>query len=176
MALQMGVFSEFSLPGPSTFPLTLQLLVGTRFSPEGIQKVRQATPQQKWMALVRALEIAEPERYGKATFWRDWMDHRDLRDTIDEDPIQGRTSFQRQQVVASYRKSKTFFSLLERWKEEELKKSLNLFSLGLDMPIFVFFHLLCPPKQRRSGAVLTGDWEQVWGETEILEDPDHLTT
>ncbi|MCK5353421.1 hypothetical protein KAJ77_12600, partial [bacterium] len=139
MALQMGVFSEFSLPGPSTFPLTLQFLVGTRFSPAGIRKVRQATPEQKWVALVRALEIAEPERYGKATFWRDWIDHRDLRDTIDEDPIQthlatrypieGRTSFQRQQVVAAYRRSKRFFSLLESWKEEDLKKFLKLFDL-----------------------------------------------
>jgi len=45
--LQMGVFSEFSLPGPSTFPLTLQLLVGTRFSPAGIKKVRQATKGSK---------------------------------------------------------------------------------------------------------------------------------
>ncbi len=178
MALQMGIFSEFSLPGPSAFPLTLQLLVGTRFSPAGIRKVRQATPEQKWVALVRALEIAEPERYGKATFWRDWMDHQDLREKIDKDPVQthlatrypigGRTPFQRKQVVAAYRKSKTFFSLLEIWKEEELKKSLKLFSLGLDMPIFVFFHLLCPPKQRSSGAIMTGDWEQVWGETEIL--------
>ena len=178
MALQMGIFSEFSLPGPSAFPLTLQLLVGTRFSPAGIRKVRQASPEQKWVALVRALEIAEPERYGKATFWRDWMDHQDLREKIDKDPVQthlatrypigGRTPFQRKQVVAAYRKSKTFFSLLESWKEEELKKSLKLFSLGLDMPIFVFFHLLCPPKQRSSGAIMTGDWEQVWGETEIL--------
>jgi len=33
--------------------------------------------------------------------------------------------------VAAYRKSKTFFSLLESWKEEELKKSLKLFSLDL---------------------------------------------
>ena len=185
MALQMGVFSEFSLPAPSAFPLTLQLLVGTRFSPAGIRKVRQATPEQKWVALVRALEIAEPERYGKATFWRDWIDHRGLRDKIDKDPIQthlatrypieGRTSFQRQQVVAAYRRSKRFFSLLKGWKEEDFKKLLKLFSLGLDMPIFVFFHLLCPPQQRRSGAVMTGDWEQVWGETEMLEDPDPLT-
>lgn len=186
MALHMGVFSDFSLPGPSAFPLTLQLLVGTRFSSAGIRKVRQATPEQKWMALVRALEIADPERYGKATFWRDWIDHRDLRERIDEDPIQthlatrypikGRTSFQRQQVVAAYRRSKRFFYMLEAWKGEDLKKLLKLFSLGLDMPIFVFFHLLCPPQERRSGAVLTGDWEQVWGETEILEDPDRLTT
>ncbi len=183
MALQMGIFSEFSLPGPSAFPLTLQLLVGTRFSPEGIKKVRQATPQQKWVALVRALEIAEPERYGKATFWRDWIDHRDLREKIDKDPIQthlatrypigGRTPFQRQQVVAAYRRSKRFFSLLESWKEEELKESLKLFSLGLDMPIFVFFHLLCPPKQRSSGAIMTGDWEQAWGETELFEETDN---
>ena len=38
MALQMGIFSEFSLPGPSAFPLTLQLLVGTRFSSSGHQE------------------------------------------------------------------------------------------------------------------------------------------
>jgi hypothetical protein len=186
MALQMGVFREFSLPAPSAFPLALQLLVGTRFSPAGLRRVRQATPEQKWVALVRALEIAEPERYGKATFWRDWIDHRDLREKIDEDPIQthlvtrypieGRTPFQRQQVVAAYRRSKRFFSLLEGWKEENFKKLIKLFSLGLDMPIFVFFHLLCPPKQRSSGAVMTGDWEQAWGETELLEDPDQLTT
>ncbi len=148
-------------------------------------KVRQATPEQKWVALVRALEIAEPERYGKTTFWRDWVDHQELRERIDKDPVQthlatrypieGRTSFQRQQVVAAYRRSKRFFSLLESWKEENLKKLIKLFSLGLDMPIFVFFHLLCPPQQRRSGAVMTGDWEQVWGERELLEDPDRLT-
>ncbi len=187
MALLMGIFTEFSLPASSVFPLTLQFLVSTRFSAAGLRKVRQATPDQKWLALVRALEIAEPERYGKATFWRDWIDHRDLREKIDKDPVQthlatrypigGRTPFQRQQVVAAYRKSKVFFSLLEGWKEEELKKTLKLFDLGLDMPIFVFFHLLCPPQQRRSGAVMTGDWEQVWGEKEILTaDSDHLTS
>ena len=187
MALRMGIFKEFSLPAPSSFPLTLQLLVGTRFSPAGLRKVRQAALEQKWVALVRALEVAEPERYGKATFWRDWMDHPDLREKIDEDPVQthlatrypigGRTSFQRQQVVAAYRRAKLFFSLLEAWKEEELKKSLKLFRLGLDMPVFVFFHLLCPPEQRSSGAIMTGDWEQVWGEAEILTaDSDHLTT
>ncbi|MCH7804325.1 MAG: hypothetical protein IH937_09605 [Acidobacteria bacterium] len=184
MGLRMGVFSDFSLPGPSAFPMTLQLLVSTRFSPAGIRKVRQATPEQKWVALVRALEIAEPERYGKATFWRDWIDHRGLREKIDRDPIQthlatrypieGRTSFQRQQVVAAYRRSKRFFSLLEGSEEEDLKKLLKLFNLGLDMPIFVFFHLLCPPQQRRSGAVMTGDWEQVWGDVELLEETDNI--
>ena len=184
MALQMGIFKEFSLPAPSAFPLTLRFLVATRFSPVGLGKVRQATPEQKWLALVRALEIAEPERYGKATFWRDWIDHPDLRERIDEDPIQthlatrypvgGRTSFQRQQVVAAYRRSKRFFSLLEGWKKEKLKNTLKLFSLGLDIPILVFFHLLCPPQYRRSGAIMTGDWEQVWGAVELLEDPDRL--
>jgi len=75
-------------------------------------------------------------------------------------------------VVAAYRSSKRFFSLLEAWKAEDLKKALKVFNLGLDMPIFVFFHLLCSPQQRRSGAVITGDWEQAWGETELLEDSD----
>jgi hypothetical protein len=178
MVLQMGVLKQFSLPAPSAFPLTLQLLVGTRFSAAGLRKVRQASSKQKWLALVRALEIAEPERCTKATFWRDWIDHRDLREKIDQDPVQthlatrypigGRTSFQRKQVVAAYRKSKLFFSLLEGWKKEELKNTLKLFSLGLDMPIFVFFHLLCPPERRSSGAIMTGDWEQVWGEADLL--------
>ena len=71
-------------------------------------------------------------------------------------------------MVAAYWRSKRFFSLLEVWKEEDLKKLIKFFSLGLDMPIFVFFHLLCPPQQRRSGAVMTGDWEQVWGEAKLL--------
>jgi hypothetical protein len=185
MALQMGVFREFGLPAPSAFPLNVQLLVSTRFSTAGLRRIRQASSKQKWVALVRALEIAEPERYAKATFWRDWIDHQGLREQIDKDPVQthlasqypigGRTPFQRKQVVAAYRKSKLFFSLLEAWKEENLKKSLKLFSLGLDMPIFVFFHLLCPPRRRSSGAMMTGDWEQVWGEAELLSEdsPDY---
>ena len=174
----MGIFKEFSLPPRSTFPLSLQLLVGTRFSPAGLRQVRRATSQQKWEALVRALQIAEPERYQKKTFWRDWIDHPELRERIDTDPVQthlatrypigGRSSFQRQQVVAAYRRAKRFFSLLEDWNDKKLKKTLKLFSLGLDIPIFVFFHLLCSLEHRSSGALMTGDWEQAWGERELL--------
>ena len=183
MALHMGIFKEFSLPPRSTFPLRLQLLVGTRFSPAGLRQVRQATSQQKWEGLVRALQIAEPERYGKKTFWRDWIDHPELRERIDKDPVQthlasrypigGRSSFQRQQVVAAYRRVKRFFSLLEGWENKELKKTLKVFSLGLDIPIFVFFHLLCPLQHRTSGALMTGDWEQAWGERELLGEGDN---
>ncbi|MCZ6877914.1 MAG: hypothetical protein O7G29_07215 [Acidobacteria bacterium] len=178
MGLHMGIFKEFSLPPRSTFPLSLQLLVGTRFSPAGLRQVRRATSQQKWEALVRALQIAEPERYQKKTFWRDWIDHPELRERIDTDPVQthlatrypigGRSSFQRQQVVAAYRRAKRFFSLLESWNDKKLKKTLKLFSLGLDIPIFVFFHLLCSLEHRSSGALMTGDWEQAWGERELL--------
>ncbi len=178
MALHMGVFTEFNLPPRSAFPLSLQLLVATRFSPAGLRQVRRATSQQKWEALVRALQLAEPERYEKKTFWRDWIDHPELRERIDTDPVQthlatrypigGRSSFERQQVVAAYRRAKRFFSLLEGWNDKELKKTLKVFSLGLDIPIFVFFHLLCPLEHRSSGALMTGDWEQAWGEQEML--------
>ncbi|MDA2926439.1 hypothetical protein MYX78_04275 [Acidobacteria bacterium AH-259-G07] len=179
MALHLGMLREFSLPARSTFPLAVQLLLATRFSPEGLAQVRQASREEKWRALVRALELAEPDRYGKRTFWRDWIDSPEVREKVDGDPVQthlatrypvgGRSEFQRRQVVAAYRRSKRFLALLEGWREGEHKKVLKAFSLGLDVPIFVFFHLLCPLKLRRSAAVITGEWEQAWGETELLE-------
>ena len=182
MTLQMGVIKTFSLPPRSRFPLTVQLLVVTRFSPKGLAQVRRASRARRWEALIDALEIADPKRYAGRTFWRDWIDHPELRERIDQDPVQthlatryplgGRSSFERRQVVAAYRRAKRFLTLLEHWKAGEYQKIMKAFTLGLDLPIFVFFHLLCPPEHRLSGALMTGDWEQAWGETELLEVAD----
>ena len=49
---------------------------------------------------------------------------------------------------------------------------MKAFSVGLDLPIFVFFHLLCPVELRDSGVLMTGDVEQVWGNEELLEEAD----
>ena len=179
MALKMGVLNAFDLPARAHFPLTAQLVVVTRFSPGGLARVREASGRRKWEALVGSLEIVDPERYAEQTFWRDWIDSPELRSRIDRDPVQaylatqypvaGRSTFQRQQVVAVYRRAKRFFRILEHWKAAEHGEITKAFSGGLDLPIFVFFHLLCPTELRDSGVLMTGDIEQVWGNEELLE-------
>ena len=182
MALKMGVLNAFDLPARAHFPLTAQLVVVTRFSPGGLARVREASWQRKWEALVGSLEIVDPERYAEQTFWRDWIDSPELRSRIDRDPVQaylatqypvaGRSTFQRQQVVAVYRRAKRFFRILEHWKAAEHGEITEAFSVGLDLPIFVFFHLLCPTQFRDSGVLMTGDTERVWGNKELLESAD----
>ena len=177
MALRVGIIPEYSLPATSFFPLTADLLLVTRFSSSGLSRVRQASPERKWQALVQALELAEPGRYQRKTFWRDWIDYPRVRERIDEDPVQthlatrypvgGRRESQRRQVVGAYRRSKRFLELLEDWSKGEAKV-LQAFRLGMDIPVFVFFHLLCPAASRRSAALMTGEWEQSWGEAELL--------
>jgi hypothetical protein len=42
----------------------------------------------------------------------------------------------------------------------------------MDLPILVFFHLLCPTGLRDLAMLMTGELEQVWGNTELLEEAD----
>lgn len=182
MALRMGVLNQFDLDSRSHFPLTAQLLVVTRFSPGGLASIRGASRRSKWEALVRALEMVSPEQYAETTFWRDWIDYPELRRIIDRNPVQaylttqyplsGRSTFQRQQVVAAYRKVQRFFRILEHWKAGEHGRIMEAFSVGLDLPIFVFFHLLCPVELRDSGVLMTGEVEQVWGNQKLLEEAE----
>ena len=180
MALGMGVLNQFDLAPRSHFPLTAQLLVVTRFFPGGLARVRGASESRKWKALIRSLEMADPERYARQTFWRDWIDTPELRSRIDRDPVQaylairyplpGRSTFERQQVVAAYRRAQRFLRILEHWKAGEHDPIIKAFSVGLDLPVFVFFHLLCPAQLRDSGVLMTGDVERVWGNEGLLED------
>ena len=180
IALHSLILPEFTLPSPSAFPLKVRLLLVTSFSSQGLSEVRQASPDRKWNALVRALEVAEPGRYGTQSFWRDWIDYPKLRKRIDRDPIQtrletrypvaGRREFERIQVIAAYRKAKRFLALLEHWKSNEQTGIFKVFDLGMDIPIFVFFHLLCRSSLRRSAALMSGGLERVWGETSLLSE------
>lgn len=72
-------------------------------------------------------------------------------------------------MVAAYRRVKRFFDILEYWKVGEHVRIMRAFSLGLDLPVFVFFHLLCPKELRDSGVLMTGDLERVWGNEELLK-------
>ncbi len=178
MALQCGIMDEFRLPSPSEFPLKAQVLLVTRFSRQGLARVRRASRKRRWEALVQALELAEPDRYGREIFRRDWIDVREVRERIDEDPAQahlvthypvgGRSRFERIQVVAAYRRAKRFLSLLEHWRKGEYAQLFQAFQLGMDVPVYVFFHLLCTPELRRSAVLVTGDLEEVWGDEELL--------
>ncbi|MBI4445745.1 MAG: hypothetical protein HY645_07520 [Acidobacteria bacterium] len=178
LALQCRIVGEFNLPARSQFPLRAALILATRFSRQGLRKVRDASSEDRWKSLVRSLEIWQPDLYGQKSFHRDWIVSAQVRKRIDEDPVQahlesrypitGRTEPQRIQVVAAYRKAKAFLKLLELWSKGKKKEIFEAFTLGMDVPIFVFFHLLCPVAQRSSAALLTGEIEEAWGDITLF--------
>ncbi len=180
MALHTGIIRQFAMPPKSAFPLRIRLVLGTRFSRQGLEEVKLTSQSEKWKALVRALELTDPDRYARDGPWRDWIDHPNLRSLIDRDPIQAslitrypvpnRTETERTFVVQAYRAVKSFLALLEHWKRDENAYVLRSFSLGIDVPIFAFFHLLCPAEMKSSAAVLTGDLDQTWGDLRLFEE------
>jgi hypothetical protein len=177
-ALQAKMISQFSLPARPAFPLKARLVLGTRFETEGLRRVREAGSDARWEALVRALELTEPEKYRGKTFWRDWIDYPEVRKAIDKDPIQaglqsrypvpGRAPFEREIVVRTYRGAKTLLRLLERWGQDEAVHLFAAFRLYLDLPVFTLFHLLCPAHLRQSAGVLTGEITDSWGDPTLL--------
>jgi hypothetical protein len=178
MALHAGIIKQFALPGKSAFPLRVRVVLGSLFSEQGLGEVRLASRADKWKALVRSLELAEPEKYRRKSFWRDWIDSPELRSGIDNDPVGSplltrypvpdRTDNQRMLVVAAYRRAKRFLTLLEHWKRGESRFVLQTFELGMDLPIFIFFHLLCPLELRSSAGIMTGGLEESWGDPGIF--------
>lgn len=180
MALHAGILDEFELYPEDAFPLRAQLILLTEFLPEGLEEVRQVEAGRLWQALVRSLELAEPERYGRGSFWRDWVDFPEVRERVDRDPVQshlesrypvgGRSEFERRQVAAAYRGVRRFLGLMEAWRRGEKRDLLDAFSSRMEVPVFLLFHLLCPRTLRRSAALLTGDVEWARGDPELLED------
>jgi hypothetical protein len=180
-ALHLGMIPEFELPAKSAFPIRARLLFVTRFTARGFEAVRTASSDACWEGLVKALELADPDRYGAQTFWRDWIDAPAVRERVDEDPVQadlltrypvpGRSQFERTGAVVAYRKAKRFLNLLQIWRRGDWDGLLPAFRLGMDVPIFLFFHLLCPVSERSSAALLTGDLERTWGAAELLRGP-----
>jgi hypothetical protein len=178
-ALHLRSIGSFDLPGPNRFPLHLDLRWCSSFSTKGVAIVRKSPAKDRWDAMVAALELAEPTLYRKGSFGRDWMDSSRVRSAIDENPIQShlqsiyplarRSTLERKQVVATYLRVKKFLDLMKQWEQGnqgQLRESLDL---GWELPIFYWFHLLCPSNQRESVLILTGDLDRVWGEPGVID-------
>jgi len=180
LALHSGIIRQFTLPPKSQFPLRVRLMLGTRFSRQGLEEVKLTDQSRKWKAIVRALELVDPDKYACESFWRDWIDYPNLRALVDREPVQanlitrypvpGRTETERTLVIQTYRATRRFLALLEHWKRDENGYVLRSFDLGIDLPIFAFFHLLCPPELKSSAAILAGDIEQTWGDLRLFEE------
>lgn len=177
-ALHLGAVKSFELRPGLSDPLHGRHLIVTEFAAEGLDQVRRASPEKHWTALVRSLELAEPQHYGPGCARRDWVDHPEVRQLIERDPvaahlkhrypIAGRSEFQRKQTVTSYRKARSFLRRFERWSLGEIR--WEDFQEALEIPVFIFFHLLCPKEHRRSAFLLVGDLELSFGDEELLQE------
>lgn len=166
------VIPGFTIPGSLMFPLNLQISTFTEFSGKGIEKIRSASPSRQWETFIRALELVHPERYRKNSFWRDWIDCPEVRHEIIRNPVhchldscypvRGRTEMQRQQVSADYRRALRFLELMDLWQEGA--DPVKLLEKSLDFPLFLYFHLLCPPDAKFSSLTISGDWETNWNQ------------
>lgn len=180
LALKTGVMSQYSIPGDTKFPLRLELLWLTELKAAGVESIRKSSSAKCWAALIRSLEIAEPERYGRRTYWRDWVDGRAVRELVDRDPvgaalvsrypIRGRSDTQRRQVVSEYLRVRGFLRLLESWSLSRSGDLMSVLEKGIRVPVFLLFHLLCHPSRRRSVLVVSGDLELLLGDANLLVD------
>jgi len=179
-ALHLRSISEFELPGPKGFPLELELCWCSEFTEKGIEVVKSSLRQEKWNALVTALALAEPENYGPQGSVTDWISSSRVRESIDLNPVQshlesiyplrGRSASERKQVVSTYLRVKRLLHLAELWEQGDQDQLIDALDLGWEVPIFFWFHLLCPAEFRRSAVILRGGLNRVWGAPEVLTD------
>ncbi|MEJ2077131.1 MAG: hypothetical protein P8020_16375, partial [Acidobacteriota bacterium] len=177
-ALHVGAIKSVSLPAARSFPLNLVLTWITEINPAGVAAMRRSTEEEQWGALVRSKELAEPDRYRPGSFWRDWIESPGLRHIFDRNPVQshlqsvypvgGRSDAERLHVIAEYRRVRSFLQLFAAWAADEQAQPIELARKGLNVPIFLFAHLLCPTENRRSVVVMTGGIEAVWGDTGLV--------
>ena len=164
------VIPGFSIPGNLKYPLNLKISASTDFSSQGIRQVRKTKPSLQWETLVEALSLVYPGRYKKNSFWRDWIDCPEVRQEITRNPVhchldscypvKGRTDMQRMQVTSDYRRALRFLEIMDLWQEG--RDPLDLLNKNLDFPIFLYFHMLCPPINKHSLLSIRGDWEMDW--------------
>ncbi len=178
-ALKTGSIPRFTLPAAQEFPRRIRATWVTAFTLRGLDRVIRADDSQRWDALVRSFSLSEPERYGKKTFWRDWIDYPRVRECFDVDPVQGhlssrypvagRTREERLMVSSAYRSARSFLQVAAAWKAGNKAQLLDLVGNRFNVPAFLYLHLLCPPEHRKSAVVLTGDLEAVWGSEDLAE-------
>ncbi len=179
-ALHCGAVDSVSIPGGRSFPLDLKVVWATELSEGGVEALRRTDGGQRWEALVRSLELAEPARYRRGSFWRDWIESAEVRAVADRDPLQshletvyplgGRSEAQRRLVLAEYRRCRSFLRLFDAWAGDRGSEPVELARSGLSLPIFLFVHVLCPAPLRRSVVVLSGGIEAVWGDRGLWEE------
>ncbi len=181
-AQSFGVQSPGRQPAEAEAANGSRIVWGTEFSSAAIDRIRNSSERARWDALVLALELSEPDRYGSDSYWRDWIESRELREIVDREPLQahlrnhyplpGRSEIQRRQAVSEYRRFRSFLRFLDRWAgsgKTELPAGDDLEQL-LEVPIFYFFHALCPPETRTSFLLMTGEREQFWGDEQLLSE------
>jgi hypothetical protein len=178
-ALQTRSVPRFSIPAADEFPRQIKVTWATAFTRKGLDRVIQATNAERWDALVGSFSLSEPERYGKKTFWRDWIDYPEVQKCLDVDPVHGhlssrypvpgRSREERLQVKTAYRSVKSFLRVAAAWQAGDRAQLLDLVGSRFNVPAFLYFHLLCPSESRQSVVVLTGDLEGVWGSREMAE-------
>ncbi len=161
------VIPRFLIPGGLKFPLDLKITTSTEFSGEGIKTIKKAPPALQWETLISSLELSYPRRYRKGSFWRDWMEFPEVRHEIVRNPVhchlsscypvRGRTDIQRRQAVDDYKRALRFLEIMDLWQEG--RDPVVLMEKNLDFPMFLYFHLLCPPDMKSSALTITGDWE-----------------
>jgi len=177
LALKTRSIPRFVLPTARQFPRRIRATWATAFTLAGLERVIRADDSERWDALGQAFLVSEPERYGKKTFWRDWLDYREVRECFDVDPVHGhlasryplvgRTREERLMVSSAYRSAKTFLRVTAAWEAGNKAQLLELVGNRFNVPAFLYVHLLCPPQHRKSAVVLTGDLEAVWGSKDL---------
>ena len=179
VVLHTGALGEFELWGPENAAESRMVWI-TTFSTDGLERIRQTSSQARFEGLVGAWKLTEPELYGPGGCLRDWTDVPEVRREVDRNPAQahlltrypiaGRTEAQRRAVVQAYLRAKRFLEIFDAWcRHGRLELSETPFEV-FEVPVFVFFHLLCPAEARSSAVTLRrGDRQSWWGDPSLLD-------
>lgn len=179
-ALRTGALEQFDVPGDWKLPTQGRILWVTAFRPDALQRMQSISRKGAFATLARSLELAQPELYRKGRPNRDWIESEELRSLVERDPVgaslsskypvPGRTSGQRQHVVTQYRKARTFLDLFHNWAEGEWRSDPEVIEgLNLEVPVFLFFHLMSPAEDRKSAILLSGAVDHLWGDRALVE-------
>jgi hypothetical protein len=179
-ALVSGSLPRFDLPHDLPGRLPIRVVWISRLSEQGFGLIRRAPARALWKALVQAQELAEPDRYRRGSYWRDWIESEAVRRVIEENPVQahltsrypiaGRSEFERRQVVTTYLKTKKLIRVFSAWRKGDSEEVLDAVKTEIGLPLFLIFELLCPASEKESLVVLEGSIQRAWGNRELLQD------
>jgi hypothetical protein len=177
--LRIQAIAEYDLPAAKVFPSELNVIWLTEFSGDAMEEIKSTTRGEKRNALIRAYELLGDRDLGKENYLRDWMINKELRELVKNDPvgahlkskypIPGRTESQRRFVVFQYRTVLSFLEIMDNWKKNGKTDIRDCIKNGLDIPVFACFHLLSSGLNRQSAVAVTGAFNRMWGDKNLLE-------